>query len=60
MFFGWAYAGLGETDRAFEWLAKIPVERSPQVNHIASLPLMAPLRRDPRFEQLLAELKLPV
>jgi hypothetical protein len=56
--FAWIYAGLGENDRAIEWL-----ERAYQA-HVANLPYIKvhsrwnPLRDDPRFQDLLRSMNL--
>jgi eukaryotic-like serine/threonine-protein kinase len=50
------YVGLGEKDKAFEWLEKAYEERSigaPKVN-----PIWDPLRSDPRFTDLLRRMNL--
>ena len=56
--FAWIYVGLGENDRAIEWL-----ERAYQA-HVANLPYIRvharwdPLRDDPRFHDLLRRMNL--
>jgi hypothetical protein len=47
------YTGLGETDRAFEWLEKTYEERSWHVCMIKVEPLFDSLRADPRSTDLL-------
>lgn len=47
------YTGLGEKDRAFEWLEKTYEERSYYVVWLKADPLYDPLRSDPRFASLL-------
>jgi len=53
------YTGLGDKDRAFEYLDKTLAERSPLVHHIPSRPLFDPLHSDPRFAELLRKINLP-
>jgi serine/threonine protein kinase/Tfp pilus assembly protein PilF len=50
------YAGLGDKDRAFEWLEKGYAERS--VGAIKVNPAYDPLRSDPRFADLLRRMNL--
>jgi tetratricopeptide (TPR) repeat protein len=53
------YAGLGEKDKAFEWLKKGYEERSIAVNADIPLdPAYDPLRSDPRFAHLLRRMNL--
>jgi tetratricopeptide (TPR) repeat protein len=51
------YAGLGETDKAFEWLAKAYEERTVGVD-IRVVPAFNPMRSDPRFADLLRRMNL--
>lgn len=53
------YAGLGERDRAFEWLEKAFQERDPMLFWLRSVPFFEPLRADPRFEELARRIGLP-
>jgi tetratricopeptide (TPR) repeat protein len=50
------YAGLGEKDKAFEWLEKGYEDRS--INTIKAYPAFDPLRSDPRFADLLRRMNL--
>jgi len=50
------YAGLGEKDKAFEWLERGYEERS--VVAINVNPVFVPLRSDPRFQDLLRRMNL--
>jgi hypothetical protein len=52
-FIAWIYAGLGETDRAFEWLEKAYDERSNWMVMIKVDPFFDSLRSDERFINLL-------
>ena len=52
------YIGLGEKDRAFEWLKKAVEEGDAHVL-LRAEPLYDLLRSDPRFTQLLRQMKLP-
>jgi len=53
------YTGLGENDRAFEWLGKAIAERSMFVVHLAWDARLQPLRADRRFQELLDRLAIP-
>jgi adenylate cyclase len=55
----WVYIGLGETNRAFEWLEKAYEERLWQLGFLAADPLFDPLRSDPRYTDLLRRMNLP-
>jgi TolB-like protein/Tfp pilus assembly protein PilF len=50
------YVGLGEKDKALEWLEKGFDDRS--ISNIALLPFSDPLRSDPRFADLLRRMNL--
>lgn len=52
------YVGLGENDRAFEWLAKAIEERDPGVIFLKTKPDSDPLRSDPRYTNLLRRINL--
>jgi serine/threonine protein kinase/lipopolysaccharide biosynthesis regulator YciM len=53
------YAGLGEKDKAFEWLEKAYQERSVGFGlGMKSFPVFDPLRSDPRFADLLRRMNL--
>jgi TolB-like protein/Flp pilus assembly protein TadD len=47
------YAGLGDQDRAFEWLERAYQERSTVLAYLQLDPRLADLRGDPRFSDLL-------
>jgi serine/threonine-protein kinase len=47
------YSGLGDKDRAFEWLERAFQERSTVLAYLRLDPRLAPLRSDPRFAELL-------
>jgi eukaryotic-like serine/threonine-protein kinase len=53
------YAGIGEPDDAFEWLAKAIAERSMFVVHLTWDARLEPLRDDRRFAELVARLGIP-
>ena len=46
------YAGLGDSDRAFEWLEKAFQERSPGLKFLKTEPMLDNLRADKRFDDL--------
>ena len=52
------YLGLGDKDRAFEWLGKAYEERSPDLMWLKVDPSYDPVRSDPRFIQLLKKVGL--
>jgi serine/threonine-protein kinase len=52
------YTGLGDKDRAFEWLVKAIEERTLIIHHLKSRPLFDPLRSDPRYADLLRRMNL--
>ena len=54
------YSGLGEKDRAFEWLDKAVTERSGSVRFLKIDTRFAGLKDDPRFVDLLRRLNLPL
>ena len=53
------YIGLGDKDKAFEWLDKAVQERSNYVAYLKVFPIADPLRSDPRFADLLRRVGLP-
>ncbi len=52
------YAGLGDKDRAFEWLQKAYDERSTLLCYLKMDPRLDALRTDPRFESMLQRIRL--
>jgi TolB-like protein/DNA-binding winged helix-turn-helix (wHTH) protein/Tfp pilus assembly protein PilF len=54
-----AYAGLGDRDRALEWLDKAYQERYPSVRVVRIDPQLDGLRSDPRFQDLLRRMNFP-
>jgi serine/threonine protein kinase/tetratricopeptide (TPR) repeat protein len=55
----WIYLGLGNKDRAFEWLEKAYQERASRLVYLKAERAFDPLRSDPRFVDLLRRLKFP-
>jgi TolB-like protein/Tfp pilus assembly protein PilF len=53
------HVGLGDKDRAFEWLAKSYNEPSSDLLVLKTDPRMAPLRTDPRYRELLRRMGIP-
>jgi len=53
------YIGLGDKDKAFEWLEKAFQERSNYVAYLKVFPIADPLRSDPRYADLLRRVGLP-
>ena len=56
--FAWIYAGLGETDQAFEWLERAYQARVADLPYIKNHSRWDPLRDDPRFQDLLRRMNL--
>jgi hypothetical protein len=52
------YAALGKKDEAFAWLERAYSEHDSVVSVIASYPASQPLRRDPRFVELVRRVGL--
>ena len=52
------YTGLGDKDRAFEWLTKCVEQRTLIIFHLKTRPLFDPLRSDPRYPELLRRMNL--
>ena len=52
------YTGLGDKDRAFEWLTKCVEQRILIIQHLKSRPLFDSLRSDPRYVELLRKMNL--
>jgi len=51
-------AQVGDLDDAFKWLATARRVRDPGLSILLTDPMVDPLRRDPRFEQLLRDVGL--
>ena len=58
VWFAVIHAGLGDRDRAFEYLERCYTERAPQLFWLPVVPAFHPLREDPRFDELLR--RMPV
>ena len=54
------YVGLGDADRAFEWLERALEDRSETLLFLKVEPRFDPLRADPRFKSLVHRLGLPL
>jgi TolB-like protein/Flp pilus assembly protein TadD len=57
--FAWVYAGLDDRDRMFDWLEKAFQERDLLLPATLPDPLLAPMRTDPRFVDLVRRVGLP-
>jgi serine/threonine-protein kinase len=53
------HAGLGDEDRALEWLEKAFVDRATFLVYFRMDPRVWSLRADPRFEALLGRMNFP-
>ena len=53
------YAYRGEIDKAFQWLDRAVQQRDPGTPDLKAGPLMKSLRHDPRYAELLKEMRLP-
>ncbi|MEK7756527.1 MAG: hypothetical protein AAB385_04890, partial [Planctomycetota bacterium] len=56
----YVYAGLGETDRMFDWLERAYQEHDLSLVYTLPDPLLAPMRSDPRFADLVRRVGLPI
>ncbi len=57
--FALVYTGLGEKDRAFEWLERAYQERSTVLAYLRLDPRLAPLRDGPRYADLIRRIGFP-
>jgi TolB-like protein/DNA-binding winged helix-turn-helix (wHTH) protein/lipopolysaccharide biosynthesis regulator YciM len=53
------YAFRGDSDKSFEWLERAYAQRDPGLPAIKIDPLLKNLHRDPRYSQLLRDMRLP-
>jgi hypothetical protein len=53
-----AYTRLGDTEQAFSWMRKTVAEPSWFALQLKVNPLLDPLRSDPRFDKIVANLAL--
>ena len=56
---GEAYAWRGQKDQAFQWLERAYTQHDGGLLIVKNDPLLASLRSDPRYQALLAKMKLP-
>ena len=56
--FAYVYAGLGDSDRAMDWLERAVAERTGPAYSIKGSFLLTPLHTHPRFRALLRQMKL--
>lgn len=54
------FVGLGDFERTFEWLQNAVRERSTWLVHVGWEPRFKPIRRDPRFADIVRAIGLPV
>jgi serine/threonine-protein kinase len=57
--FAYIYAGLGDKERAFEWLEKGYTERDDTLTKLKTDPLFDSLRSDPRYADLMRRVGFP-
>jgi len=57
-YFGMLFAGLGDKDKALEWLEKAFQERADGLTWLNVEPMMDELRNDPRFQELIRRIGL--
>jgi hypothetical protein len=53
------YAQWGDTARALDWLEKAMGDRCPYLAEVKTSPWLDPLRKEPRFQAVMRELKFP-
>ena len=53
------YAQWGDTSKALEWLDTAVRRRNPSLEGVKTNPLLDPLRKEPRFQAVMQELKFP-
>lgn len=53
------YIGLGEKDKAFEWLERACAEHGLFLDQIRVHPIYDPIRNDPRFDSLVRRINVP-
>ena len=58
-FIAFIYIGLGEKDKAFEWLEKTYEQREGWVDLLKAAPMYDSLRSDPRFQDLVERMNFP-
>jgi tetratricopeptide (TPR) repeat protein len=58
-FMAFIYIGLGEKDKAFEWLEKTYEQREAYVDLLKVSPMFDSLRSDPRFQDLVERMNFP-
>jgi TolB-like protein/DNA-binding winged helix-turn-helix (wHTH) protein/Tfp pilus assembly protein PilF len=56
---GLVYLGLGDKSRSLDWFEKAVRDHSPEMSAAWIAPEADPLRREPRFKELLSAMKLP-
>jgi TolB-like protein/Tfp pilus assembly protein PilF len=59
-YFAMVYIGLGQKDQAFEWLEKAYQERSSYLLFMRGYPSTVHLRSDPRYQDLVRRIGLPL
>jgi tetratricopeptide (TPR) repeat protein len=52
------YVGLGDGDRAFQWLEKAFTDRSEWLIYLNIEPMLDPIRNDPRFDEMVKKVGL--
>ena len=54
------YIRAGERDLALEWLERAFADRDPNLPYLGVVPMLDPVRGDPRFQDLLRRMNLPL
>lgn len=58
-FIGVVYYALGDMDKGYEWMKKAKEEHDPIIPWASLWPIFGAARKDPRYVEMLRELKLP-
>ena len=54
------YVEAGDVEKAVDWLERAYEQRDPNMLYIGSLPFYDPLRSDPRFQDVVRRMNLPL
>jgi TolB-like protein/Tfp pilus assembly protein PilF len=59
IYFAWVHIGLGDYEKALDWMERAYQEHNPHLLFAHVAPAYDPLRAEPRYQKLMAQLKLP-